>query len=74
MKAAVLAEPYKLEVREVPKPVPGPGEVVIDVKYMGICGSDIPGYEGKQAVKMPIIPGPVSYTHLSTTRRSTPRT
>lgn len=57
MKAAVLVEPYKLEVREVPKPVPGPGEVVIDVKYMGICGSDIPGYEGKQAVKMPIIPG-----------------
>ena len=57
MKAAVLVEPYKLEVREVPKPVPGPGEVVIDVKYMGICGSDIPGYEGKHAVKMPIIPG-----------------
>ncbi len=26
MKAAVLAEPYKLEVREVPKPVPGPGK------------------------------------------------
>lgn len=57
MKAGVLTAPYQLEVREVPKPVAGPGEVVIKVKYMGICGSDLPIYEGKVPVEYPRILG-----------------
>lgn len=36
-----------LRVVDVPEPVPGPGEVVVDVAYAGICGSDLHGiHEG----------------------------
>ncbi|HEY3398356.1 MAG TPA: alcohol dehydrogenase catalytic domain-containing protein [Armatimonadota bacterium] len=30
-----------LELREVPEPVPGPGEVLIEVQACGICGTDV---------------------------------
>jgi len=30
-----------LELREVPVPTPGPGEVLIEVKACGICGTDV---------------------------------
>jgi len=35
----------KLELREIPKPEPGPGEVLIKVKACGVCGSDVHFYE-----------------------------
>ncbi len=41
MKAAVLEEPYKLRVAEVPTPKPAEDEVLVRVKACGICGSDI---------------------------------
>lgn len=57
MRAAMLTAPYELTIKEVPMPTAGPGEVVIRVKYMGICGSDVPIYEGKVKAELPIIPG-----------------
>lgn len=41
MKAAVFRGIGKVEVVDVPKPEPGPGEVLIRVGYCGICGSDV---------------------------------
>lgn len=41
MKAAILREKQKMTVEEIPDPKAGPGEVVIKVKYTGICGSDL---------------------------------
>lgn len=41
MKAAVFKEARKMVVEDVPDPVVGPGEVVVKVKYVGICGSDL---------------------------------
>lgn len=38
---AVLMQDSKLAVSEVPEPVPGPGEVLVDVLACGICGSDL---------------------------------
>ncbi|BBX59395.1 Sorbitol dehydrogenase [Mycobacterium shottsii] len=38
---AVLMQDSKLQVAEVPEPVPGPGEVLVDVLACGICGSDL---------------------------------
>ncbi|MEU4314243.1 zinc-binding dehydrogenase [Nocardia sp. NPDC024068] len=38
---AVLMRDARLEVAEVPEPVPGPGEVLVDVLACGICGSDL---------------------------------
>ena len=46
MKALVLNSPLDLAVRDVPDPgVPGPGEVRVSVRSVGICGSDVHYYE-----------------------------
>ena len=44
MKAAVFLGAGRIEVRDVPTPVPEPGEVLIRVGYCGICGSDLEAY------------------------------
>lgn len=38
---AVVMQDSQLRVAEVPEPVPGPGEVLVDVLACGICGSDL---------------------------------
>jgi D-arabinose 1-dehydrogenase-like Zn-dependent alcohol dehydrogenase len=57
MKAALLVEPRKVEIREVPTPAPGKGEVLIRVREGGICGTDYALFLGKLPGKLPIIPG-----------------
>jgi L-iditol 2-dehydrogenase len=58
MRQAVLVEPQKVIIHEVPKPVPGPGEVLIQVKRIGVCGSDIHAYYGKHPyISCPIVQG-----------------
>jgi threonine dehydrogenase-like Zn-dependent dehydrogenase len=47
MRALVLTDWWRLEVREVETPQPGPDDVVIDVVATGICGSDVHGYTGE---------------------------
>ena len=44
MKAAFFKLPGEVEVREVPEPSPGPGEVLVRVLACGICGSDVAAY------------------------------
>lgn len=46
MKCAVFTEPYHFEIREREVPQPKPGEVLVAVKAVGICGSDIHPYMG----------------------------
>ena len=41
MKAAVYKGEQVLQVEEIPDPVPGPGQVVMRVKYSAICGTDV---------------------------------
>lgn len=38
---AVVCHRSELTVQEVPDPVPGPGQVLIEVERCGICGSDL---------------------------------
>jgi 2-desacetyl-2-hydroxyethyl bacteriochlorophyllide A dehydrogenase len=45
MKAAVYGGIGQVEVVDVPRPEPGPGEVLIRVGYCGICGSDVEAYQ-----------------------------
>jgi len=40
MKALVLTEPRRMEVRRLPDPRPGPGEALVRVAAVGLCGSD----------------------------------
>ena len=47
MRAGVVAGPRAVEVREVPTPSPGPGEVLVALEGCGVCGSDLPVWEGR---------------------------
>ena len=42
----VMTEPKKIIFREVSIPTPGPDQVLVKVKRIGICGSDIHVYHG----------------------------
>ncbi len=46
MRAARCLEPGRFELREVPQPQPGAGEVLVRVHNCGICGSDLHYYHG----------------------------
>ena len=41
MRSAVYRRPGDIGVEERPVPVPGPGDVLVEVAYCGICGSDL---------------------------------
>ncbi len=45
MKSITFLGDKKLEIREILKPEPGPGEVLIEIKASGICGSDMRIYK-----------------------------
>ena len=49
MKALVFHGPRRLAWEEWPEPEPAPGEAVIAVRAVGICGSDLHGYTGESA-------------------------
>jgi threonine dehydrogenase-like Zn-dependent dehydrogenase len=58
MKAAVVEKPNVLAIRQVPVPEIAEEEVLIRVKYTGICGTDWSIFTGKySADKLPLIPG-----------------
>lgn len=46
MRAAFCPAPGVIELRDVPAPDPGPGEVVVRVTACGICGSDLHWFQG----------------------------
>lgn len=41
MKTAVYKKPRELVVEERPVPVPGEGEVLVEVSHCGVCGTDL---------------------------------
>lgn len=55
MKALLLSKYENLEVKELPTPDPGPGEVLVRVAACGICGSDVHGYDGSSGRRIPPI-------------------
>lgn len=57
MRAVVYDAPRSLTVREVPRPVAGPGEVVVDVDLAGVCGTDLHLHEGGFFAAFPLTPG-----------------
>ncbi len=53
MKALVFYGDHDLRYEEVPLPAVDEQEVLVKVKAVGICGSDIHGYEGKTGRRTP---------------------
>jgi 2-desacetyl-2-hydroxyethyl bacteriochlorophyllide A dehydrogenase len=41
MRAAVIDGPAQLTVREIARPAPGPDEVLVQIDYCGVCGTDL---------------------------------
>ncbi len=42
---AILVTPKQFEIQECPVPEPKAGEILMKVEYVGMCGSDIHGFE-----------------------------
>jgi 2-desacetyl-2-hydroxyethyl bacteriochlorophyllide A dehydrogenase len=58
VKAIRIVEPGKVEICEIPQPKCGEGEVLIKVRSVGLCGSDLTTYRGQNPmVNYPRIPG-----------------
>jgi threonine dehydrogenase-like Zn-dependent dehydrogenase len=58
MKALVLDGPGIASIQRVNDPVPQAGEVVLQVRRVGLCGSDLNSFRGKNPmVSYPRIPG-----------------
>ncbi len=60
MKAAVVHEfGAPLSIEDVPRPEPGPDEILVDVRASGVCHTDLHAADGDWPVKpkLPLIPG-----------------
>jgi L-iditol 2-dehydrogenase len=58
MKQAIMTNPGKIELHDVPAPVPGRGEVLLRIQRIGVCGSDIHVYHGKHPLtSYPVVQG-----------------
>jgi propanol-preferring alcohol dehydrogenase len=58
LEAFAPAESGPLVLRDRPRPVPGPGEALVRVRYCGVCHTDLHTIEGEIVPpKMPIVPG-----------------
>lgn len=58
MKALLFTEPGKAHLTEIENPSPGPGEALLQVRRVGLCGSDLNSFRGRNPlVSFPRIPG-----------------
>jgi threonine dehydrogenase-like Zn-dependent dehydrogenase len=57
MRAAVLRGPRRVTVTEVPIPAPRHGEVRIRLEGCGLCGANLPVWEGRPWFHYPLEPG-----------------
>lgn len=58
MKAVQIVNSFDMKVVELEKPAVGAGEVLVKIKYVGFCGSDLNTYLGRNPmVKLPVVPG-----------------
>jgi threonine dehydrogenase-like Zn-dependent dehydrogenase len=58
MKAIQIVQAGEIKLADIPRPSIEPNEVLLKIKYVGFCGSDLNTYLGKNPmVKLPVIPG-----------------
>jgi 2-desacetyl-2-hydroxyethyl bacteriochlorophyllide A dehydrogenase len=48
MQCVVCTQPNELELKEITAPTAGPGEALIRVRRIGICGTDLHAFRGNQ--------------------------
>ena len=58
MKAFQIISPLHTALKEIDAPACRAGEVLLRIRYVGFCGSDLNTYLGRNPmVRMPVIPG-----------------
>ncbi len=57
MKAVLYDAATSYRIADVPTPEPGPGEVLIKVIQVGVCGTDLHIHHGEFGARFPLIPG-----------------
>jgi len=58
MKTAIMTEPGKIIYDDIPTPEPGPGQIRVKMKVIGVCGSDIHVWHGKHPyTSYPVVQG-----------------
>jgi 2-desacetyl-2-hydroxyethyl bacteriochlorophyllide A dehydrogenase len=58
MRQAVMTEPGKIEFGDVPEPKVGKGQILLRVKQIGVCGSDVHVNHGKHPfTSYPVVQG-----------------
>lgn len=58
MKALVMHAPGSVKIEDMPAPARGAGEALLRVRYVGLCGTDLNSYRGRNPlVSYPRIPG-----------------
>jgi threonine dehydrogenase-like Zn-dependent dehydrogenase len=57
MRAAVLEGPGRMQVRQVARPEPGPGQVRVRLEGCGVCASNLTPWEGPEWMQFPGEPG-----------------
>ncbi|BCY12103.1 zinc-binding dehydrogenase [Actinoplanes sp. L3-i22] len=63
MRALVFTGPGRAEVQDVPEPSAGPGQVIVEVERVGVCGTDVELFTGEMsylhtgAASYPLRPG-----------------
>ena len=58
MKALQIPQPRQACLTELPLPSAGPGEILLQLRYVGFCGSDLNTWRGRNAMAKPaVIPG-----------------
>jgi 2-desacetyl-2-hydroxyethyl bacteriochlorophyllide A dehydrogenase len=58
MRAAVVTTPGSISIETLPDPTPGPGEIVVAPRAVGICGTDLHIIDGDfPPAPYPLVPG-----------------
>lgn len=75
MRAQVLEKPTQMTLKMVPVPTINDGEVLVKIKYCGICGSDWGAYIGKyedEAKLLPLVIGHEFYGVVAEVGKNVP--
>ncbi|HWF34417.1 MAG TPA: zinc-binding dehydrogenase [Solirubrobacteraceae bacterium] len=57
MRAGILTSARAVELATIPTPAPAPGQVLVSIEGCGVCGSDLPVWEGRPWFSYPREPG-----------------
>jgi len=64
MQAIVLEGPGQAALREIPEPRLAPGDVLIALECVGICGSDLAVFKGSRPAEYPLVMGHEAIGHV----------